>query len=184
MSLEAILDQVRAKGQDQAEQIRQETAKMAEDILARAQEQAVTRREQELSENTRTIQRMEAQELPTAHLEVERQKLVMLNGLLNQVRQKALEKMSRLPEADQRALYKELLGSAGQTQGVLRCPASDAAELEKLTGCAAGDPLEEPGFIIEGPEARLDLRYTTLVNSAWPYHLKEVYTTLLGEPQG
>ncbi len=184
MTLEAILKQVRAQGQDQAEQVRQETAQMAEEILAKAREQAAAHREQELNEVTRTIERMEAQELPTARLEVERQKLVMLNGLLDQVRQKALDRMAGLPAADRRALYKQLMASTSQVTGVLRCPAKDAAELEKLTGCKAGDPLEEPGFTIEGAEARLDLRFATLVESAWPDHLKEVYATLLGEPGG
>lgn len=184
MTLEVILKQVRAQGQDRAERVRKETAQMAEDALAKAREQAAAHRERELSEIARTIQRMEAQELPTARLEVERRKLVMLNGLLDQVRQKVLERLARLPATDRRALFEGLLASVGDPKGILRCPARDAAELERLTGCKAGEPLEEPGFIIEGPEARLDLRFATLVDSAWPEHLKEVYTTLLGEPGG
>lgn len=181
MSLEAILEQIRKDGEHQAAELASETADEVATILAEARQEGEILKDQELKEADQTIKQLWDQELPTARLSVEREKLVMVNQQLEQVRQEALERLTHLKAKDRRALYEKLLASAGPLDGQLRCPAKEAKTLAKLTGLPLGEPLEEPGFIIEGQQQRLDLRFATLVEAAWSDHLKEVHATLMGE---
>ena len=181
MTLEEILDQVRAQGREAAAETERETAAKVEQSLAEGRAKAERKREAELAAVDQAIARMKAQELPTAKLALERKKLVMLNELLELVKARALEKLAHLPAKDRRELYKRLYDSAGKLEGTLRCRAADAEELKKLTGCKQlGAPLDEPGFIVEGSQQRLDLRFSTLVEGVWTDHLKEVHTALTG----
>ncbi len=181
MALTDILAQVRADGEAKADKIARETSAEVETIIEQARQEARSHHEKELEIAKKTISSLKVQELPTARLGVEREKLIMVNELLDDVRRKAMDKLDHLPAKERRKLYRKLLDSAGPVEGRLRCPKKRARELEQMTGLSLGEPLNEPGLIIEGDFERLDLRLGTLVDTAWADHLKEVYQTLLDE---
>jgi len=44
-----------------------------------------------------------------------------------------------------------------------------------------GSSINEPGFIVETPDYRLDFRFSTLVEKAWQDHLPIVSEELFGK---
>ena len=65
--------------------------------------------------------------------------------------------------------------------GTLHCRKEDASLIGKFSKLKMGSSIDEPGFIVETPDYRLDFRFSTLVEKAWQDHLSIVSEELFGK---
>jgi len=180
MSLAEILQQVEAAGRERAEALAAEAREAVERIAAEARAEGERDAAEVAADNERRMAAHEQNELPTAELEVTRRRLAMQRELLEAVRAAALERLTQLTSDDLAELYRRLLADA-PAKGTLRCREADAKLLGGLCRLPQGVPLDEPGFIIETDDYRLDYRFATLVAQAWQEYLPLVHETLFSD---
>lgn len=180
MSLVEILQQVEATGRERAEATAAEARETVERIQAEARAEGERDAEEIAADTQRRIAVLEQREIPTAELEVTRRRLAMRRELLNDFQAAALERLAQLSGNDLTELYRRLLADA-PAEGVLRCRKADAKLLGELCELPQGVPLDEPGFIIETDDYRLDYRSATLVAQAWQEYLPAVNEALFGD---
>ena len=58
---------------------------------------------------------------------------------------------------------------------------ADATLVGKLTNVKLGTPINEPGFVVETKDYRLDFRFSTLVEKVWQDNLPVVSEDLFGK---
>jgi len=63
----------------------------------------------------------------------------------------------------------------------LHCRKEDASLIGKFSKLKMGYSINEPGFIVETPDYRLDFRFSTLVEKAWQDHLPIVSEELFSK---
>ena len=180
MALQEILSQVEKAGQKQVEDIRKSTDSEVESRLSEAREKGKAIAEKITNEAKKQIEQLEQQEIPAAELEVKRNRLDAQRRALEETRQKVHIKLGKLGKADLEKVYKKLVSNLPK-DGTLHCRKEDAALLGKLTSTKMGTSINEPGFIVETKDYRLDYRFSTLVEKVWQDKLPVVSEELFGK---
>ena len=185
MGLEVVIEEIRDKGQTEADRIRRETRAEVASILGAAQEKAERIKlaaDQDVERQTTHIM---SQEASAANLVVKRQFLNTQKDLLDKVYSAALSQIARLPEDFHRDAMKRLLlkAKAEIPEGIVHSNTRDSETLSRilssdtsLAGYTNGDPVEiEGGVVIESKdgELQIDYSYRTFLNSVWETGLKD-----------
>lgn len=192
MGLEAVVGEIRAKGQKEADNIREDTRGQVRQILETSQEK-VERIKTGAEESVgKQIQHLEGQELSAANLVVKRERLNAQKALLDEVYKKTLESLKGLPDSFHREALRSLLSKARKEipEGIVHCNARDMQALKdviakepEFKGYSAGDVRDiEGGVIVESRDGTLqiDFSYRTFLNQVWETGLKDASDILFG----
>ena len=180
MALQEILNQVEKTGQKQVEDIRKSTSSEVESILSEADEKGKAIATEIANETKRQIEQLEQQEIPAAELEVKRNRLDAQRRALEETRLKVHVKLGKLGKSNLEKVYKKLVSNLPK-EGTLHCRKEDAALIGKLTSTKMGTSINEPGFVVETKDYRLDFRFSTLVEKVWQDNLPAVSEELFGK---
>ncbi len=185
MGLEAVVGDIRAKGQKEADAIREETKAEVNVILSSSQVKAEKIKLSVEESITKQVKHIESQELSAANLVVKRERLNTQKALLDEVYQNALDSVLTLPESFHREALKSLLFDAHKQipEGIVHSNARDRKALMELItqenvfkGYSVGNEADiEGGVIVERTDGtlQLDLSYRTFLNMVWETGLKD-----------
>ncbi len=183
MGLEAIVEEIKAKGRAEADSIGavayQEVSKITADAQSRAAKLKAIKEEGIRKE----IERLRQQELSSANLEVKRAMLNARKEVLDEVYSAAKEAVAKLPaEKNQRFLSSIIRKNEANSSRIYsRDP--DRATVKKLTKLNyAGQISCIGGVIIENEDGTeyLDFRYETILKNVSEQSLKQVSDILFG----
>lgn len=192
MGLEAVVGDIRAKGQKEADAIREETKAEVNGILNASQLQAEKIKLAVEEAVSKQVKHIESQELSAANLVVKRERLNTQKALLDEVYQSALDSVQKLPDSFHREAIKSLLSDAKKQipEGIVHCNARDMKALKELIaqenvfkGYSVGNEVEiEGGVMVESKDGtlQLDLSYRTFLNMVWETGLKDASDILFG----
>jgi V/A-type H+/Na+-transporting ATPase subunit E len=192
MGLEAVVGEIKAKGEREAGRIRQETRDEVTRILMSAQERSEKIKISADEEVERQIRHIKSQETSAANLVVKRKLLNTEKELLDQVYQATLRTIASLPENFHREAQKNLLTRAKKEipEGTVHCNARDMPALKQVIsnesafrGYVAGKIVEiDGGIIVESTDGQLqlDLSYRTFLDMVWETGLKDASDILFG----
>jgi V/A-type H+/Na+-transporting ATPase subunit E len=192
MGLEAVVGDIRAKGQKEADAIREETKAEVNGILNASQVQAEKVKLAVEEAVSKQVKHIESQELSAANLVVKRERLNTQKALLDEVYQSALDSVQKLPDSFHREAIKSLLSDAKKQipEGIVHCNARDMKVLKELIaqenvfkGYSVGNEVEiEGGVMVESKDGslQLDLSYRTFLNQVWETGLKDASDILFG----
>jgi V/A-type H+-transporting ATPase subunit E len=192
MGLEAVVGDIRAKGQKEADAIREETKAEVNGILQTSQLKAEKIKLAVEESVTKQVQHIESQELSAANLVVKRERLNTQKALLDEVYQNALDSVLKLPDSFHREAIKSLLSDAKKQipEGIVHCNARDMKALKELIaqenlfkGYSVGNEVDiEGGVMVESNDGslQLDLSYRTFLNMVWETGLKDASDILFG----
>ncbi|MEI6293750.1 MAG: V-type ATP synthase subunit E family protein [Methanomicrobiales archaeon] len=192
MGLEAVVGDIRAKGQKEADAIREETKAEVNGILNASQVQAEKVKLAVEETVSKQVKHIESQELSAANLVVKRERLNTQKALLDEVYQSALDSVQKLPDSFHREAIKSLLSDAKKQipEGIVHCNARDMKVLKELIaqenvfkGYSVGNEVEiEGGVMVESKDGslQLDLSYRTFLNQVWETGLKDASDILFG----
>jgi V/A-type H+/Na+-transporting ATPase subunit E len=184
MGLEAVVGEIRVKGQREAETIREQTRKEVERILSAQQEKAVKIKLAAEESIDKQVRHIESQEISAANLLVKRELLNTQKGLLDEVYRQALESLRMLPDSVHKEAIRSLLSDAKQQipEGVVHSNARDMPALKEIiaqksefAGYSPGKNVDIPGgIIVESRDGTLqiDLSYRTFLDQVWETGLK------------
>jgi V/A-type H+-transporting ATPase subunit E len=185
MGLEAVVGEIRAKGQKEAAIIREQTRKDVEYILSGSQEKASKIKLAAEESIEKQVRHIESQEVSAANLLVKRNLLNTQKALLDETYQNALESLNKLPESFHKEAIRALLSDATQqiSKGVVHCNARDMPALKEIIaqkgeflGYSPGNVKDiEGGVIIESNDGTLqiDMSYRTFLDNVWEKGLKD-----------
>jgi V/A-type H+/Na+-transporting ATPase subunit E len=192
MGLEAVVGDIRAKGQKEADAVREETKAEVNGILNASQVQAEKIKLAVEEAVSKQVKHIESQELSAANLVVKRERLNTQKALLDEVYQSALDSVQKLPDSFHREAIKSLLSDAKKQipEGIVHCNARDMKVLKELIaqenvfkGYSVGKEVEiEGGVMVESKDGslQLDLSYRTFLNMVWETGLKDASDILFG----
>jgi len=192
MGLEAVVGEIRAKGQKEADAIRTQTRDEVNKILATSQVKAENIKLGVEESLGKQVAHIESQELSAANLVVKRERLNTQKALLDEVYARTLDSIQKLPDTFHREALKSLLSSAGKQipEGIVHSNARDAKALKELLaqentfkGYAFGNEVNiEGGVIVESRDGTLqvDFSYRTFLNKVWETGLKDASDILFG----
>ncbi|HVP95239.1 MAG TPA: V-type ATP synthase subunit E family protein [Methanoregulaceae archaeon] len=192
MGLEAVVGEIRVKGQKEAEKIREETRGQVRQILETSQEKVEKIKTGVEESIEKQVRHLESQVLSAANLVVKRERLNAQKALLDDVYEKTLESLKGLPDSFHREALRSLLLKARQEipEGIVHCNARDMQALEdiiakeqELRGYTAGGVKDiEGGVIVESRDGTLqiDFSYRTFLNQVWETGLKDASDILFG----
>lgn len=185
MGLEAVVGEIRAKGQNEAEKIREQTRKDVVYILSGSQEKASKIKLAAEESIEKQVRHIESQEVSAANLLVKRNLLNTQKALLDETYHNALESLNKLPDSFHKEAIRALLSDAKQqiSEGVVHCNARDMPALKEIiaqkgefSGYSPGNVMDiEGGVIIESKDSTLqiDLSYRTFLDRVWETGLKD-----------
>jgi len=192
MGLEAVLADIRDKGQQEVQRIRSESQQETARVLTAAQERAGKIKQAANEEAERQAGYILSQESSAANLLVKRELLNTQKDLLDQVYQKALVSIAELPENFHRDAITRLLADANTQipEGIVHVNKRDQKLLEKIlaekpefkTFSAGRNADIEGGVIVESRDGtlQLDLSYRTFLDMIWESGLKDASDLLFG----
>jgi len=192
MGLEAVVGEIRAKGQKEADAIRTQTRDEVNKILATSQVKAENIKLGVEESLGKQVAHIESQELSAANLVVKRERLNTQKALLDEVYARTLDSIQKLPDTFHREALKSLLSSAGKQipEGIVHSNARDAKALKELLaqentfkGYAFGNEVNiEGGVIVESRDGtiQVDFSYRTFLNKVWETGLKDASDILFG----
>jgi V/A-type H+/Na+-transporting ATPase subunit E len=192
MGLEAVVGEIKAKGENEVGKIKGETRDEVMRILMSAQERAEKIKLNADAEVERQVNHLQGQETSAANLVVKRKLLNTEKELLDQVYQSALRSIANLPENFHHEAQKNLLARAQKEipEGTVHCNARDMPFLQQtigtesaLRGYVPGKVVDiEGGVIVESRDGQLqiDLSYRTFLDGVWETGLKDASDILFG----
>ena len=191
MGLEAVVDEIKRKGDAKAAAVKAEADSQAKTIVSEANLRA-----QEIKLNAEKdaavlAERIEVRELASANLVVKRDLLNAQKELLEKVYAGAEDAIAQLPAKTSEKAIKELLKeAAGQIKKVeVFANAKDqkaveaALELKTLSGFTFGGTIDIiGGVIVKSADGliTLDYSYKTFMNDVWESSLKDASEILFG----
>jgi V/A-type H+-transporting ATPase subunit E len=192
MGLEAVVEEIRAKGRRESDTIRAESKEEVDQILRASNNRVAEIKLAAERESETSISHIIAQEVSAANLLVKRDLLNTQKSLLDEVYQTTSRQISALPESFHREAIKTLLTEVKKevSEGTIQCNARDVPTVKALiaghaefSGFTLGTPVEiDGGILIEGMggELQIDYSYHTFVDKVWEAGLKDASDILFG----
>lgn len=183
MGLDAIVEEIKAKGKAEANRINQETDNEVSRILADAQSQAAKIKAARQEAAKKDIETLRLQELSGANLEVKRAMLNARKELLDEVNEKAKEAVSQLPADKNLKVLKSVIEKNQANNSRISSNKKDEPAVRKLTKLTYSGNINCIGGVIIENENRteyLDLRYETILKKVSEKSLKQVSDILFG----
>ncbi len=192
MGLEAVLADIREKGQQEVQRIRSESQQETARVLTAAQERAGKIKQAANEEAERQSGYILSQESSAANLLVKRETLNTQKELLDQVYKKALVSIAELPESFHQDSIVRLLTDAKKQipDGIAHVNQRDRKILDRIlaekpefrTFSAGRDMDIDGGVIVESRDGtlQLDYSYRTFLDMIWESGLKDASDLLFG----
>lgn len=190
MGLEAVVGDIKEKGEKEVAAIQAETRAEMTRILTEAQERAASLKQQASEEVERDVRRIINQEVSAANLAVKREMLNAEKDTLGRVRETVISRIADLPAAfHEKALHALLPEAAASVGGgMVYCNARDIPTVKKilakdrdLAEFSVGEPVPiEGGVVIESADGRMkiDYSYRTFLETVWESGLKDASDVL------
>lgn len=181
MGLEAVIEDVLARGRSEVEEIRRATHAERERMLQEARAEGAKLFEARSQEATLAAERARVQALARAELDSKKVVLAAQKDLLDQVYAAVLERLSRLAEGG--ALLKALLQEHADKwrNGKVFSNAKEAETVRSIVGPNFGGTIDcVGGVVIESADGshRTDLRFETILADIWRDSIREVAEVL------
>lgn len=183
MGLEAIVEEIRAKGKAEAERIGKETEEEVSKITADAGASVAKLKAAKEEELRKEIQRLRQQELSSANLEVKKAMLNAKKEVLDEVYEAAKDEVNKLPAEKNQKLLKSIIKKNENNNARIYSRAEDKNIVKKLTELEYSGDIECIGGIViendDGTEV-LDFKYDTILKNVNERCLKQVSDILFG----
>jgi V/A-type H+-transporting ATPase subunit E len=192
MALDAVVDEIKEKGEREVAAIRSETQNEVGAILAAAQDKAASIKLAAEADVERQIAHIKNQEVSAANLVVKRELLNAQKELLDQVYEATVTDIARLPEDFHSKAVRELCKRAAKEigEGTVYCNNRDKpavedalASLKTCAGFSWGGTVDIDGGIIaesKDGDLQLDYSYATFLAEVWETGLKDASEVLFG----
>ncbi|MDO9097515.1 MAG: V-type ATP synthase subunit E [Candidatus Methanoperedens sp.] len=183
MGLDAIVEEIKAKGRAEANKIGEETSLEVSKILADAEASAARLKAAKEEAARKEIERLRQQELSSANLEIKKAKLNARKEVLDEVYEAAKESVIKLPAEKNQKLLKSIIEKNETNNARIYSKAKDKPVVKKLTkleyageiGCIGGVVIENA----DGTEV-MDFKYDTILKTGSEQSLKQVSDILFG----
>ena len=184
MGLDAVIAEIKEKGQNEADAIIQGGNSRKDELLGAAKQKIELLKQSVKDEVEKNLSQIISQEEAAAHLVVKRQILNTQKDLMDQVYSQALEKILEMPESFHKEAITSLLRKAEEEipKGKVSCALRDEKILKKLleesefSAYKFGSIIEiDGGVIVESNDGQLqvDYSYRTFLNQVWESGLKD-----------
>lgn len=183
MGLEAIIEEIKAKGQAEADRISGETYQEASNIIADAESKTREMTESRKESVKNDIERLRQQELSSANLEVKRALLNARKEILDEVYEKAVEELKTLPKKKNEGLLQSIIEKNEESGSKIYSRSEDKTIVTKLTKLQYADNIDcIGGVVIENDDGTeyLDFKYDTTLKNVSEQSLKKVSDILFG----
>ncbi|UCC93068.1 MAG: hypothetical protein JSW25_10495 [Thermoplasmata archaeon] len=184
MGLEKVVEEVLSSGKRKRDEILAEGEQDYQEVVQAARDEMEEYRRKREEDNHVRIDRMRAQDLQTAELEVRRLELSMRRDLLEMVQEGAKDKLRQLDRPRNEALLKVLLGGKDVPGARVFSSAKDEPIVRSLTRMPYGGTIDcLGGVVIESADGsiREDLTYDTLLTERSEELLPIIAGILFGE---
>jgi len=184
MGLDAVIAEIKEKGQNEADAIIQGGNSRKDELLGAAKQEIELLKQSVKDDVEKNLSQIISQEEAAAHLVVKRQILNTQKDLMDQVYSQALEKILEMPESFHKEAITSMLKKAeGEIpKGKVSCALRDEKILKKLlkesefSAYKFGSVIEiDGGVIVESDDGQLqvDYSYRTFLNQVWESGLKD-----------
>jgi len=177
MGLETVIDEILARGREEADAIRESAKAERARLLQEAREEGAKLLIAKEQEARLAAERARIQDLARAELESKRTILAAQKQVLDEVYSRALERLAALPDRD--AIVRALLNANASEwrAGKVYASPRDADTVRAIVGPNyAGTTEALGGVVIESTDGtrRTDLRFETLFADVWRDSIREV----------
>ncbi|UUX93821.1 V-type ATP synthase subunit E family protein [Methanoplanus endosymbiosus] len=192
MALDAVVSEIKAKGEKEAAAIIAEGKAESDKILAEANEKVISIKKAAESESDRQSALIVTREVAAANLSVKRGVLNAEKDLLDETYEKTVRAINELPADFHAKAARELCKAAAKElgEGLFYCNERDSAaveaalsELKTLKGFSlAGRKDISGGVIAESADGQLqlDFSYNAYLSEVWEDSLKDASEALFG----
>ncbi|MGZ4925807.1 MAG: V-type ATP synthase subunit E family protein [Halobacteriota archaeon] len=180
MGLEVVVKDVLARGEEEANRIRQEGTDEANAIIEGAENTARQILKEKREQAAEQIERRKNREISSANLEVKRAILNAKKELLDLVYDKAIEMLASLPESERENIIKKLLESQTDSTRVFSNE-NDESLVKRISGLEYGGTIPcSGGVMLENEDGTVlfDLTFDTLLKSVRDSSLKQLLQIL------
>ncbi len=183
MGLDAIVEEIKAKGKAEANKINQETSLEVSKIIADARASAARTRAAKEEAVKKEIDRLKQQELSSANLEVKKAKLNARKEILDAVYQDAREMISNLPSDKNQHILKSIIEKNESGNSKIYSRSKDRANVTQMTKLEFSGEIESiGGVVMENADGSvvLDFKYDMILKNVSEQTLKQVSDILFG----
>ena len=185
MSLETVVEDIRAEAREEAAAIREEAEARAQEILEEAEADAERLREEAEADAEREAEREREQAVSSAKLEAKQERLEARRDALQEVRAAVEERLAAMDGERREELTRALMANAaaefdGETASVLCRPADEALvtdltpEFEGFVHAGEADCLGGVVVESESSRVRVDNTFDSVLDDVWEDSLKNV----------
>jgi V/A-type H+-transporting ATPase subunit E len=183
MGLDAIVEEIKAKGRAEADRINGETSQEVSKIIADAQASAAKIKAAREETVKKEIDRMRQQELSSANLEVKKLRLNARKEILDEVYESAKDSISKLTSEKNQIILKLIIEKNESGNSKIFSRGKDKTTVKKMTKLEfAGEIDCIGGVVIENKDGTevLDFRYDMILKNVNEQSLKQVSDILFG----
>lgn len=182
MALDTVVEDILATSKSKVAQINTEAEQEAAGILSEARERAASIKSRKEVEAKHDIEAMTRREISSANLELKRSELNVHKDLLESVRAKLNEAVTKLPKDKNESLIKKLLEPYNLKDMKVFSNKRDEAFVSSLAPNYGGNLDIIGGVVVESKDGfvRFDLTYETLARDVFNGNVKEVSKLLFG----
>ena len=183
MGLDAIVEEIRAKGRIEADKIGEEASLEVSKITAEAEASAARLKAAKEEAVRKEIDRLRQQEVSSANLEVKKAMLNARKEILDEVYEAAKEAVKKLPAEKNQKLLKSIIEKNENNNARIYSRNKDKQAIKKLTKLEyAGEIDCIGGVVIENEDGTevLDFKYDTILKNVSEQSLKQVSDILFG----
>ncbi len=184
MGLEKVVEEVLSSGKRKRDQVLAEGEKDYQEVVQTAKDEVEEYRRKREEENHVRIERMRAQDLQTAELEIRRLELSMRRDLLEKVQEGARDRLRQLDRPRNEMMLKALLQGKDVPGARVFSAAKDEPVVRSLTRLPYGGHIDcLGGVMIESADGsiREDLTYDALLTERSEELLPIIAGILFGE---
>jgi V/A-type H+-transporting ATPase subunit E len=183
MGLDAIVEEIKAKGKAEAYKINQETSLEVSKIIADAQASATKIKAAKEDAVKKEIERLKQQELSSANLEVKKAKLNARKEILDAVYEESKEMISKLAADKNQKILKSIIEKNQSGNSKIYSRSKDKSIVTKMTKLEfAGEIDCIGGVVMENTDGSvvLDFKYDMILKNVSEQSLKQVSDILFG----
>ncbi|MBU4374794.1 MAG: V-type ATP synthase subunit E [Euryarchaeota archaeon] len=183
MGLDAIIEEIKAKGRAEADKISEETSSEVLKIIAEAKANAAVLKAAKEEAVRKEIDRLRQQEVSSANLEAKKAILNARKEILDEVYENAKESVKKLPAEKNQKLLKSIIEKNENNNAKIYSKAKDKPVVKKLTKLEyAGEIDCIGGVVIENADGTevMDFKYDTILKNVSERSLKQVSDILFG----
>lgn len=182
MALDAVVDDILASSKSKVAQINTEAEQEAARILSEARERAAEIKSRKETEAKNDVEALGRREISSANLELKRSELNVHKDLLEQVRIKLTDSVSKLPKDKNETLIKKLLDPYDLKDMTVFSNKRDQTFVSSLASNYGGNLDIIGGVVVESKDGslRYDLTYETLARDVFNKSVREVSKLLFG----